>query len=324
MEKGQFAILRFAKYKGPEIGRIEAHNERSKEEYASNPDIDTSRSHLNFHLVKPERKYRAESERQIAAAGCRTRSDSVRVVEALITASPEFFKGKKRADIKEFFNEALEFIRQNQSPETIISAVVHMDEKTPHMHLCFVPLTEDKRLCAKEILGNKKKLTQWQDKYWEHMVKKYPDLERGESASETGRDHIPTRVFKQMARLNKQHDKLAELISDMKFTNYKERSAQIAAFLEKYIPDVAAMETQMKKYEKFFKTADGKQKALEKKNAELTEALEESEKESTVKKLQEMRLHSDYERIKGILDRIPPDVIRQYTNRSTQKHDIHR
>ena len=81
---------------------------------------------------------------------------------------------------------------------------------------------------------------------------------------------------------------------------------------------------QMKKYEKFFKTADGKQKALEKKNAELTEALEESEKESTVKKLQEMRLHSDYERIKGILDRIPPDVIRQYTNRSTQKHDIHR
>ena len=127
-----------------------------------------------------------------------------------------------------------------------------------------------------------------------------------------------------MARLNKQHDKLAELLSDMKFTNYKERSAQIAAFLEKYIPDVAAMETQMKKYEKFFKTADGKQKALEKKNAELTEALEESEKESTVKKLQEMRLHSDYERIKGILDRIPPDVISQYTNRSTQKHDIHR
>lgn len=61
----------------------------------------------------------------------------------------------------------------------------------------------------RRILGNKKKLTQWQDKYWEHMVKKYPDLERGESASETGRDHIPTRVFKQMARLNKQHDKLA-------------------------------------------------------------------------------------------------------------------
>lgn len=250
MEKGQFAILRFAKYKGPEIGRIEAHNERTKEEYASNPDIDTSRSHLNFHLVKPERKYRAESERQIAAAGCRTRSDSVRVVEALITASPEFFKGKKRAEIKEFFNDALEFIRQNQSPETIISAVVHMDEKTPHMHLSFVPLTEDKRLSAKEIVGNKKKLTWWQDKFWEHMVKKYPVLERGESASETGRDHIPPRVFKQMTRLTKQMEKLDAMLSDVKFTNYKERTAQIAAFLEEYIPDVAAMETQMKKYQK--------------------------------------------------------------------------
>ena len=324
MAAPQYAILRFAKYKGPEISGIEAHNERTKEKYASNPDVDTSRSHLNFHLIKPERKYRAESERQIAEAGCRTRSDSVRVVEALITATPEFFKGKKRAEIKEFFNEALEFIKQNQALETIISAVVHLDEKSPHMHLCFVPLTEDKRLCAKEILGNKKKLTQWQDKYWEHMVKKYPDLERGESASETGRDHIPTRVFKQMARLNKQHDKLVEMLSDVKLTNYKDKTAQVVAFLEKYIPDVAAMETQMKKYEKFFKTADGKQKALEKKNADLSAALEKSEQQSTLKKLQEARLLNDYERIKGILDRIPPEIIKEYTHRSTQKHDINR
>lgn len=204
----------------------------------------------------------------------------------------------------------------------VLRALLGSNMNTGSMHLCFVPLTEDKRLCAKEILGNKKKLTQWQDKYWEHMVKKYPDLERGESASETGRDHIPTRVFKQMARLNKQHDKLAELLSDMKFTNYKERSAQIAAFLEKYIPDVAAMETQMKKYKKFFKTADGKQKALEKKNDELTAALEKSEKESTVKKLQEMRLHSDYERIKGILDRIPPEIIRAYTHRDSKTQEV--
>ena len=324
MAAPQYAILRFAKYKGPEISGIEAHNERTKEKYASNPDIDPSRTHLNFHLLKPERKYPAESEKQIAEAGCRTRSDSVRVVEALITATPEFFKSKKRSELKEFFNEALEFIKQNQAPETIISAVVHLDEKSPHMHLCFVPLTEDKRLCAKEILGNKKKLTEWQDKYWEHMVKKYPDLERGESASETGRDHIPTRVFKQMARLNKQHDKLMELLSDMKFTNYKEKSAQVVAFLEKYIPDVAAMKTQMKKYEKFFKTADGKQKALEKKNVDLSAALEKSEQQSTLKKLQEARLLNDYERIKGILDRIPSDIIKAYTHRSTQEHDINR
>ena len=80
----------------------------------------------------------------------------------------------------------------------------------------------------------------------------------------------------------------------------------------------------MKKYEKFFKTAKSKQKALEKKNADLSAALEESEKESTVKKLQEMRLHSDYERVKGILERIPPEIIKAYTHRNTQKHDINR
>ena len=323
MDKPQYAILRFAKYKGPEIGRIEAHDERTKDKYASNPDVDTSRSRLNFHLVKPRRSYRAEAEKQIAEAGYRARKDSVRVVETLITASPEFFQGKKPREVKEFFEYALEFIQSKQSPETIISAVVHMDEKTPHMHLCFVPLTEDKRLCAKEILGNKKKLTQWQDKYWEHMVKKYPDLERGESASETGRDHIPTRVFKQMARLNKQHDKLEEMLSDVKFTNYKDKVAQVVAFLDKYIPDVAAMETQMKKYEKFFKTASGKQKALEKKNAELTDALKESEQESTLKKLQDAKLQSDYERAKSILDRIPPEVIKAYTQNSNKKQEVH-
>lgn len=320
----QYAILRFAKYKGPEISGIESHNERMKEKYNSNPDIDTSRSHLNFHLVTPERKYRAEAERQIAEAGCRTRSDSVRVVEALITATPDFFKGKKKSEIKEFFQEALEFIKQNQNPETIISAVVHMDEKTPHMHLCFVPLTEDKRLCAKEILGNKKKLTLWQDRYWEHMVKKFPNLERGISASETGRNHIPPRIFKEMTRLTKQMEKLDAMLSDVKFTNYKERTAQIADFLEKYIPDVAAMDTQMKKYEKCFTTSESEKKALKKKNADLTEELKKSQKESTLKKIQEARLQSDYQQVKAILDRIPPEIIQAYTQKNNRKREADR
>ena len=114
--KAQYAILRFAKYKGPEIGHIEVHNERTKEKYASNPDVDTTRSHMNFHLVTPERKYRAEAEKQIAEAeaGCRTRSDSVRVVEALVTASPEFFKGKKKSEVKAYVTQALDFIQEDE------------------------------------------------------------------------------------------------------------------------------------------------------------------------------------------------------------------
>ena len=99
--QAQYGILRFAKYKGPEIGHIEAHNERTKEKYASNPDVDVSRSKYNLHLIKPKRKYRAEAERQIAEAGCRTRSDSVRVVEV--------FQGKETGGDKGIFQLCARF-----------------------------------------------------------------------------------------------------------------------------------------------------------------------------------------------------------------------
>ena len=54
--------------------------------------------------------------------------------------------------------------------------MVHMDEKTPHLHLVFVPLTKDNRLCAKEIIGNRANLTKWQDDFHACMVEQYPDL----------------------------------------------------------------------------------------------------------------------------------------------------
>ena len=146
--KAQYGILRFKKYKGPAISPIEAHNERTKEQYASNPDIDTNRSRYNLHLVQPQGRYREEADRMIAAAHCRVRKDSVRVVEALVTASPEFFKGKSPKEIQAFFQRAADFLIGRVGRENIVSAVVHMDEKTPHLHLAFVPLTEDNRLLS--------------------------------------------------------------------------------------------------------------------------------------------------------------------------------
>ena len=304
--KAQYAILRFAKYKGPEIGRIESHNERTKEKYASNPDIDTSRSHLNFHLVFPERKYRAEAEKQIAEAGCRTRSDSVRVVEVLVTASPEFFKGKKKAEIKAYFQEALDFIQQHQNPRTIISAVVHMDEKTPHMHLYFVPLTEDKRLSAKEIVGNKKKLTWWQDEFWKHMVGKYPDLERGESASETGRTHIPPRLFKEAVHLNRMKDQIMAILNDSNPFNKKSKAEELETLLDKYVPGVEAMRTKLKKYDKTYKE-------LTEENAELEKKLSSASKESVRKKLEISQKLNELDELRRTVDTIPEEVIRAYT-----------
>ena len=313
MEKAQYAIMRFAKYKGPEIGNIEAHNERTKEKYASNPDVDTSRSKYNFHLVKPPGKYRAESERQIAAAGCRTRKDSIRMIETLFTASPEFFKGKKRAEIRVFFEEALHFLEQHQSKETIISAVVHMDEKTPHMHLCFVPLTEDNRLSAKEIVGNKKKLTWWQDEFWKHMVKKYPDLERGESASETGRTHIPPRLFKEAVHLNRMKEQIMAILNDSNPFNKKSKAEELETLLDKYVPGVEAMRTKLKKYDKTYKE-------LTAENVELEKELNSASRESIQKKLEIQRKLSELDELRHTVDAIPHEVIRAYTAQKYVHH----
>ena len=311
--KAQYAILRFAKYKGPEIGHIEAHNERTKEKYASNPDVDTSRSHLNFHLVTPQRKYRAEAEKQITEAGCRTRSDSVRVVEALVTASPEFFKGRKKAEVKAYFQEALDFIREHQDPKTIISAVVHMDEKTPHMHLCFVPLTKDKRLSAKEIVGNKKKLTWWQDEFWKHMVGKYPNLERGESASETGRTHIPPRLFKEAVHLNRMKEQIMAILNDSNPFNKKSKAEELETLLDKYVPGVEVMRTKLKKYDKTYKE-------LTAENAELEKELNSASRESIQKKLEIQRKLSELDELRRTVDSIPDAVIRQYTEQKYVHH----
>ena len=313
MEKAQYAIMRFAKYKGPEIGNIEAHNERTKEKYASNPDVDTSRSKYNFHLVKPPGKYRTESERQISAAGCRTRKDSIRMIETLFTASPEFFKGKKRAEIRTFFEEALHFLEQHQSKETIISAVVHMDEKTPHMHLCFVPLTEDKRLSAKEIVGNKKKLTWWQDEFWKHMVGKYPDLERGESASETGRTHIPPRLFKEAVHLNRMKDQIMAILNDSNPFNKKSKVEELETLLDKYVPGVEVMRTKLKKYDKTCKE-------LTAENAELEKELNSASRESIQKKLEIQRKLSELDQLRRTVDSIPDAVIREYTEQKYVHH----
>ena len=306
-------MKRFAKYKGPEIGYIESHNERTKEKYASNPDVDTSRSHLNFHLVTPQRKYRAEAEKQIAEVGCRTRSGSVRVVEALVTASPEFFKGKKKSEVRAYFTEALDFIQEHQDPKTIISAVVHMDEKTPHMHLCFIPLTEDKRLSAKEIVGNKRKLTQWQDRFWEHMVRKYPDLERGESASETGRDHIPPRLFKEAVHLNRMKEQIMAILNDTNPFNKKAKLDELEALLGKYVPGTEALRTKLRKYDKAYKALSDENSALE---AELQTAKDAS-KEKIADRLKYGKTEQELCELHALIDNMPPEIVAAYRGKTT-------
>ena len=309
--KAQYAILRFAKYKGPTVSRIEAHNERTKETYASNPDIKTELSKHNFHPVEPDGKYRDISNRIIQENGCRVRKDSVTTVEVLITASPEFFEKKSQKEVKEFFNYAVEFMKSKQNPDTYISAVVHVDEKTPHMHLCFVPITADGRLSAKEIIGNKKRLTQWQDEFWSYMVKKYPDFERGESASLTGRTHIPPRLFKQAARLNRQKDKLMELISETNALNAKTNSKEIAILLDEYIPGVEELMTKLKKTSEAAKEMRREITDLKREvNSSKASTLRQLELEKKVQELDD--LQHMVEALQQTMDAIPAEILAVY------------
>lgn len=166
-----YAILRFAKHKGGASKALSAHHERTKDSYASNPDIDLSRTAQNFHLVTPRWSYEQEIRHRIQMAGCRVRKDSVKFVDTLVTVSPEFAKAHE-VEMPEYFRRAFDFLKERVGEENIFSAVVHMDETTPHMHLCFVPLTRDKRLSAKEILGNKKSMIRWQDDFYACMAER--------------------------------------------------------------------------------------------------------------------------------------------------------
>ena len=319
--KAQYGILRFKKYKGPAISPIEAHNERTKEQYASNPDIDTNRSRYNLHLVQPQGRYREEADRMIAAAHCRVRKDSVRVVEALVTASPEFFKDKTNREIRAYFAYALKFLEGRQCPDTFLSAVVHMDEKTPHLHLCFVPLTPDGRLSAKEIIGNRKNLVKWQDEFWQHMVKQYPELERGESASQTGREHIPPRIFKEMTQLIKQKEQLDALLMGITPFNGKSRAAEISKVLDSYIPAVSKMRTELNRYQVAFTETAAENEKLKEKNKTLSASLDKAKEGSVLKRLEDAKLRQDYEAAVQTLNRIPKEVLDFYCQAGNREED---
>ena len=243
---------------------MEAHHERTKEKYASNPDIDTPRSKYNFHIVKPSTSYKRESDNRITVAGCKTRKDSIRFVDTLVTASADFFKGKKRSEIQAFFQTAVDFLAHKIGKDNIFAATVHMDEKTPHMHLCFAPITKDGRLSAKEIIGNRAQLTQWQDDFFAHMVKSFPNIERGESVSETGRRHIPMRLFKEAVNLSKLAAHIKVEIESMNPFNANSKKAEVSALLKKFFPRMEKLEPLLRKCKREIDALEKENNALEK------------------------------------------------------------
>ncbi len=231
-----FAIMRFAKRKGGQVNSLESHNERKKEQYKSNPDIDLDRTKDNYHIIKPAKSYHAEIKKRIVNAGSKRRKDSVLMVETLITASHEFFENATISERTEYFERAVQFIKDEIGEKNIIAATVHMDERTPHMHICFVPITKDNRLSAKEIIGNQKKLSGWQDRFHNHMSSRWQDFERGISAMKTHRKHIPLWLFKQAQTLDKEFAEVKTAIENIGSFNTAAKKEQAVEMLETWMP----------------------------------------------------------------------------------------
>ena len=244
-----YAILRFQKRKAGSVAACERHNERKKEAYKSNPDIDIQRSKDNYHLVAPPKyTYKKEINRMVREAGCKVRRDSVMMVETLITASPEFMNSLPPAEQKEYF------ISERVGRQNILSAVVHMDEKTPHMHLSFCPITPEGRLSAKAFLGNQKSLSEWQSAYHERMSSRWNELERGQSSMITGRKHIPTWLFKLGGRLDKQYGEIVKALSDINAFNAGKNRDKALELLSAWLPDVEKFSREISKQSEYIQS----------------------------------------------------------------------
>ena len=302
-----YAILRFAKRKGGAAKAIAAHNERTKEAYASNPDIDKSRTVQNEHLIAPRWSYGQEIRHRIGMAGCRVRRDSVKFVETLITTSPEFAKAHE-SEMPEYFERALGFLKERVGEENIFSAVVHMDEKTPHMHLCFVPLMKDKRLSAKEILGNKKAMIRWQDDFYACMSERWPELERGTPAVETKRRHLTPQWYKRVTAMDTKLEKLETALNGINVLNAGKKREEAVALLAQLLPEVESFQAEIQRMQQAVSRSLTMQRCSAEENETLKDELTAERRKSAEQRAKLTVLEERYKRAEKLLKRLPLEL----------------
>lgn len=136
------------------LGHMLKHYERNEciGEY-SNESIDRDKSYLNYNLA-PEREdqYKFVMKR-CGEVKCLNRSD-VKLMCSWVLTAP---KDLEQSQLKDFFKESYDFMAKRYGEQNVISAYVHMDESTPHMHFAFIPVAHDKKkdidkVSAKEVL----------------------------------------------------------------------------------------------------------------------------------------------------------------------------
>ena len=168
-----FCIMRTEKRKRTDLGGIQREKTRTATEY--NNKVSPGMDIFNVTL-KESSNWLQDINNEIKTAGAKTRSNSVLALDTIYTASPDFFQGKTNQQNDDFFKDCLQFHKEHFGH--IISAVIHYDETTPHLHVISVPLTKDNRLSARDVIGNKAKMSKTQDAFFEQVGRGY-GLERG-------------------------------------------------------------------------------------------------------------------------------------------------
>lgn len=237
-----YGIVRVQKFKASGCKGIEIHDRREKELVShTNPDIDWERTKDNYSLHQgrsaEQTFYQAVKERIDELDLQRgVRKDAVVMSQVLFTSDHNFFAQISQDDQKRYFERCYEWAKEQFGERNIISATVHLDERTPHMHLNFVPVTEDGRLSAKEVLS-RERLRDMHDLFYEQVGKEF-GLQRGESR-DVKQQHLSVMEYKQataaerMAELARKEQEIQKRI-DKAMQKEKALEAKIEGLERKY------------------------------------------------------------------------------------------
>jgi len=218
-----YAIIRNEKYKRENLKGIYRHNERRNKNY-SNKNINKDKSYLNYSLKTCNHSYEKEFEliREKYNLKGQIKTVSNIVCEYIITSDKEFFNNIGVDETKRYFETAYNFVCQYKdlSSKYILSAKVHMDEETPHMHLVFIPVvhTIDKKgnnidkIACSEFWKEKDSYRMLQDALYNYMISNNFDLERGISSD---RQHLSVAEYKEITNFNNSIKTLNEINLDV-------------------------------------------------------------------------------------------------------------
>ena len=181
------------KYHKTDIAPVEQENERDENYQADNPQIDPTRTRQNYNIIKRQRSYTQFINDKIAALDLPTkvRKDAVLMCSFVVGSDRAFFKNLSAREQQQFFVGCTRFFAERYGEDNIISAVVHMDETTPHWHLNLIPVV-DGRLSAKTLFG-RKELQSLQTDFHAAVGRKW-NLQRGREGSQA--KHLSTAEFK--------------------------------------------------------------------------------------------------------------------------------